>query len=204
MPSGASRPGNRLADNAFHLQPGFPAGRYAPCRPNVPDLRDGVGGYPALAAPHHHGAVPGSIRRESTPGRPVMTVPIPYTRSRSDAAARCGRRASASDLEVRRRVIGPAVMATCRPRAGDRSAARKFAPPVERSGGDGIQRPPGHQFLGGLEDQPAPPSAVPAPRRRARRRLPAPSPWGVVPTGVRHPHRRGVGRSGSLHRQRGP
>ena len=77
MPSGASSAFDGLADDRFQRQPGLAAGGADGAGQHA-GLRDGVGRHPALTAPHTITVlVRGSMRRDSTPGSPVINVPSP-------------------------------------------------------------------------------------------------------------------------------
>ena len=132
---------------------------------------------PACATPHTStAAARGSSRRVSTAGRPVITVPIAYTRS----VVRCGREVcppgpnSRSSMTSDVEVIAPGLQpdpAHLQPRVAVQR--EDGAQAVERPGGDDVVRPAGKDLLGRLEDQPhpagerRPPWTAPAPRRAA-------------------------------------
>ena len=102
---------------------------------------------PALTAPHTITVdVRGSMRRDSTPGSPVITVPSPYTRS----VVRCGRdvcppgECRVISIQSAADVMGPAVIAT-RPTAsrGSQCSAKIRDTPVSTPAAMASIAPPG-------------------------------------------------------------
>ena len=162
---------------------------------------------PALTAPHTITVlVRGSMRRDSTPGRPVISGAEPVhqiagqMRSRGVPALAVQR-----DLDVvggRRDRPGP----HRDPSDGQpRIAVQREDPrhPVDRARRDGVDRAAGHQLLGGLEDQPNTDRQL-GHRVQRERRAEQHRGVRVVAAGVRDVgHHRGVGHSGAVgHRQR--
>ncbi len=102
---------------------------------------------PALTAPHTITVLlRGSMRRDSTPGRPVISVPIPYTRS----AVRCGRdvcppgECRMISIESAAEVIGPGRPRPCRPPSrGSQCRAKIRDTPVSTPAAIASIAPPG-------------------------------------------------------------
>jgi hypothetical protein len=146
MPSGANRPETVSRTRlSISSQVSRLAVRTVPAR--VPICGMALAATPALAAPQTI-TVPcrGSIRRDSTPGSPVITVPIPYTRSE----VRCGREVCPPgecrviSSESAAEVIGPAVIAT-RPTAkrGSQCSAKIRDTPFNAPAAIASSAPPG-------------------------------------------------------------
>ena len=114
MPSGASRPETiSRTTSSITSQVSRLAVRTVPAR--VPLCGMALAATPALAAPHTITVLcRGSMRRDSTPGSPVISVPMPYTRSE----VRCGREVCPPaecrviSIESAAEVIGPGMIAT--------------------------------------------------------------------------------------------
>ncbi len=162
---------NNFLHKAFHAYPGLPAGRSYRAGQRA-GLRDRIGrDPPALAAPPHTITVEcrGSTRLDSTPpGRPVISVPMPYTRS----DVRCGRdvwppgECITISIESAADVIGPGMTATRPPTARRGSQCRakiRETPPTNAPAAIASIAPPGISSSAAWNTSRTPRPAVPAP-----------------------------------------